>query len=42
MFWISGSIMRVQEFEEERIDKAWKDIPPKGKNTVGCKSSIEP
>jgi hypothetical protein len=32
---------RVCEFEEERLDKARKDIPPKGKNTTGCKSSIE-
>jgi hypothetical protein len=42
MFWTSGSIMRVHEFEEERTDKARKDIPPKGKNTMGCKSSMEP
>jgi hypothetical protein len=42
MFWTLGSIMRVCESEEERIDKARKDIPPKGKNTTGCKSSIEP
>jgi hypothetical protein len=29
MFWTSGSIMRVYEFEEERIDKPGKTFPQK-------------